>query len=97
MRKKSYYTVIDTITDLQARGFIFDFSLISSKLFCAQGQYYLEPEEFEVLERYRFYSHERTRDQTDIYALESTTRPLKGILLNSGNRTSLQAIQLVFD
>jgi hypothetical protein len=85
MHKYNYYTIVDAIMDLQERGFIFDFSLISSKLFFAQEQCYLEPKEFDVLEKYHFYPRGHTRQWTDVYAIESTTRPLKGILLNSGH------------
>jgi hypothetical protein len=90
MRKNNYYTIIDAISDLQARGFILDFSIIRSKLFCAQEQCYLEPEEFDVLEMYRFRPTGATHDQTDVYAIESLTRPLKGILLKSGCWTLAQ-------
>jgi hypothetical protein len=85
MGKKSYCTIIEAISDLQARGFYLDFSLIENKLFCAQEQRYLETEEFDVLEMYCFHAGGPIRDETAVYAIESLTRSLKGILLNSGN------------
>ena len=84
MNKNNHYAIINAISELQARGFILDFSIIRSKLFCAQEQCYLEPEEFDILEMYHFHSSGRFRNRTDIYAIESLTRPLKGILLKSG-------------
>src|SRR5258706_9768422 len=84
MHKNNYHTVIDAISDLQARGFFLDFSLIGDKLFCAQEKCYLEAEEFDVLEMYTFHFGALTRDETIVYAIESFSRPLKGILLNSG-------------
>jgi hypothetical protein len=84
MSLDNHYTIINAISDLQARGFILDFSIIRSKLFCAQEQRYHELEEFDVLEMYRFHSTGRSDRPTDVYAIESLTRPLKGILLKSG-------------
>jgi hypothetical protein len=83
MSKNNDYAIINVISDLQARGFILDFSFIRSKLFCAQEQCYLELEEFDVLEMYRFRFGGFSRKLTDVYAIESHIRPLKGILLIS--------------
>jgi hypothetical protein len=81
MNKSNHYAIINAISDLQARGFILDFSIIRSKLFCAQEQCYFELDEFDVLEMYRFHFSGRSRNLTDVCAIESRTRPLKGILL----------------
>ena len=78
---KSNHAIINVISKLQARGFILDFSFIRTKLFCAQEQCYLDLEEFDVLETYRFHFGGRSPNLTDVYAIESRTRPLKGILL----------------
>jgi hypothetical protein len=90
MRKSNYYTIIDAISDLQARGFLLDFSLVGNKLLCAREKCYLGADDFDVLEMYLFHAGGLTRDETVIYAIESLSRPLKGILLNSGNQTSTQ-------
>jgi hypothetical protein len=84
MQKKNYHTIIDAISDLQERGFFLDFSLIGNQLFCAQEKCYFGAEEFDVLEMYTFHIDGHTRDETVVYAIESFSRPLKGILLNSG-------------
>jgi hypothetical protein len=81
MRKNNYCTIIEAISDLQARGFLLDFCLIGNKLLCAQEQCYLGAEEFDVLEMYRFHTGGLTRKETVVYAIESLSRPLKGILL----------------
>jgi hypothetical protein len=87
MRQNNYYTIIDAISDLQSRGFFLDFSLVGNKLLCAQEKCYLGPEEFEVLEMYRFQTYGPTRDETIVYAIEILSRPLKGILLNSSHHS----------
>jgi hypothetical protein len=90
MIKYNYYTIIDAISDLQARGFFLDFSLVGNKLLCAQEKCYLGAEEFEVLEMYSFQVSGPTGDETVVYAIESLSRPLKGILVNSGNQAATQ-------
>jgi hypothetical protein len=95
MRKKNYCTIVEAIWDLQARGFSLDFSLIGNKLLCAQKQCYLGAEEFDVLEMYCFHDGGLTRDETVVYAIESLSRPLKGILLNSGNQTATQMLPIL--
>jgi len=87
MRKNNYFTIIEAISDLQARGFLLDFCLIGNKLLCAQEKCYLGAEEFDVLEMYCFPAGSFARDETVVYAIESLSRPLKGILLNSTNQT----------
>jgi hypothetical protein len=86
MRKNDHFNIIDTISDLQARGFFLDFCLIGNRLLCAQQQRYLKAEEFEVREIYRFRVERSRHTETIVYALESHSRPLKGILLHSSER-----------
>jgi len=90
MNKNNYYTIIDAISDLQARGFTLDFSLVRSKLFYVQEQRYLEAEEFDVVEMYHFHAGRPSRGKTDVFAIESLIRPLKGILLYSFNQAPTQ-------
>jgi hypothetical protein len=82
----NYCNIVEGITDLQARGFSLDFSLIGNKLLCAQEQCYLGAGEFDVLENHRFDADGRARDEIIVYAIESLSRSLKGILLSSGNQ-----------
>jgi hypothetical protein len=85
--KNNYFTVIDAISDLQARGFFLDFSIIGNQLLCAQEQCYLRADEVVVLEMYRFRSEGNLRDETEVYGIESVGQSLKGILLNSSVQT----------
>ena len=85
MRKNNYCAIVETISDLQARGFLLDFCLIGNQLLCAQEQCYLGAEEFDVLEMYRFPAGGLSQNETVVYAIESLSRALKGILLKSGS------------
>ena len=86
MQNGNYYSIIEAISDLQARGFTLDFSLIGKRLLCAQQQRYLKTEEFKVREMYRFRAGRSRHRATIVYALESNCQPLKGILLRSWRR-----------
>ncbi len=83
MRIENNYGIIDAISGLQARGFFLDFSLMGEKMLCAQQQCYLNAEEFEVREMYRFRTDSSLDTETIVYGLECISRPLKGILLRS--------------
>jgi hypothetical protein len=82
MCRNNYYNVVDAISDLQARGFLLDFSLINNELFCVQEQCYLGAEEFDVLEIHRFSGVGATHTQTIVFVIETLSRSLKGILLH---------------
>jgi hypothetical protein len=90
MRKNNYCSIVDAISDLQTRGFWLDFSLIGNKLLCAQEKCYLGADDFDVLEMYCFHSGGLTRNETVVYAIESLSRRLKGILLNPGYKTTAE-------
>jgi hypothetical protein len=81
MRKGDHNGIIDAISDLHSRGFLFDFSLMGNKLLCVQQQSYVSAAEFQVREMYRFRTYNSIYKETIIYALESDCRPLKGLLL----------------
>jgi hypothetical protein len=97
MRKKNYCTIVEAISDLQARGFSLDFSLMGNKLLCAQEQCYLGAEEFDVLEMYCFHDDGLSQDETVVYAIESLSGPQKGILLNSGNHYLTNQVTPFYD
>jgi hypothetical protein len=74
-------TIVDAIVDLQIRGFLFDFSFLRNKLFCAQQKCFFSIEDFDVLEKYSFQSDGVPGKKTIVYGIESLSYGLKGILL----------------
>jgi hypothetical protein len=76
-----YLTIVDAIVDLQTRGYLFDFSFLRDKLFCAQQKCFFEPEDFDILEKHSFESGDAPRKKTTVYGIESLSYGLKGILL----------------
>ncbi len=78
----NYDTVVDALHDLKARGFDFDFNLKETCLHCAQLDKELSPEDFDVVEIYRFEGASNPDDNSIVYAIESTDG-LKGTLVNA--------------
>lgn len=81
MNTTTYTTIVDAIVDLQVRGYLFDFSLLRNKLFCAQQKCYFGLEDFAVLEKYSFQTDDSLGKKTIVYGIESLSYGLKGILL----------------
>ena len=76
-------TIINTIIDLQSRGFYSDFCLVDNKLFCVQQKSFFDEDEFNILELYRFPCDDKLRHETVIYGIECIQYLVKGILLNT--------------
>jgi hypothetical protein len=81
MLRGKYNTVVEAISDLQARGFTEDFTIVDDQLFCAQEKCYIKAQEFAVLGTYDFHCASRKKKKV-LYVIESPF--LRGILLDSG-------------
>lgn len=75
-------SIISTIADMQNRGFCVDFCIAGNEVLCVQQKRFLQPEEFDVIEMYRFPSDEETWQETVIYGIEGKQEIMKGILLS---------------
>ncbi|MEP6465874.1 MAG: hypothetical protein ABJB05_06195 [Parafilimonas sp.] len=81
MFNTNYYTmIVDTIIDLQDRGFTSDFSLLGSRLFCAQMKCFFNSDQFDVIEVHSFESEQSNKEETIVYAIECFANAVKGIL-----------------
>ena len=77
--------IIDTITDLQNRGFTMDFNLLGNKLFCPQTKCFINSDEFDIVEVYSFEDDMVNLSETVLYAIECFAFAAKGILLETGH------------
>ena len=68
---RSYDTVTDALKDLKQRGFTIDFNIAFDKIICSKNQIRLVPEEFEIVEVYRFEGDSDPGDENVVYAIES--------------------------
>lgn len=77
----NYDTVSEAIKDLKARGFTLDFNLQTNALQCFNPVMHLSPQDFEILEIYRFEGNTDPDDEAIVYAIESKDGA-KGVFVN---------------
>ncbi len=68
---KTYDTVTEALKDLKFRGFTIDFNIAFDKIICSNNKVYLNPNEFEITEVYRFEGETDPGDENVVYAIES--------------------------
>ncbi len=78
----SYDTLAQALQDLQSRGFEYDFNLLENCIECKSKQSLYQPEQFNVLEVYRFEGMTNPDDNLVVYAVE-TEDGLRGTLLDA--------------
>src|SRR5687768_9977973 len=75
----SYDTVSAAVNGLKQRGYNLDFNLEENCLICQGNKF--TPEDFEIVEVYRFEGNSDPADEAVVYAIESNKGD-KGILVN---------------
>jgi len=75
----AYDTVTDAVKGLKERGFTVDFNLDETCIVCYEDKF--DPEDFEIVEVYRFEGDSDPADQAVVYGIRSSTG-LKGVLVN---------------
>ncbi|MEO5564840.1 MAG: phosphoribosylpyrophosphate synthetase [Chitinophagaceae bacterium] len=75
----TYDTVSAATTGLRERGYTLDFNLHENCLICHEDKF--NPDDFEIMEVYRFEGNSDPADEAVVYAIESKTG-LKGVLVN---------------
>lgn len=78
----AYDTLAEALTDLQTRGFAYDFNLLENCLECKSKQSLYNPEQFNVLETYRFEGMTNPEDNSVLYAIE-TEDGVRGTLVDA--------------
>jgi hypothetical protein len=76
----SYDTVSAALKGLKERGFTKDFNLQENCIVCKEDKY--NPEDFEIVEVYRYEGDSDPDDQAVVYAIKSSNGD-KGVLVNS--------------
>ena len=80
---ESYDTVVAALNGLKKRGYTTDFNLAFDKLVCNETNVCLNPDEFEITEVYRFEGETNPSDEAVVYAVESKSKGMKGVLVNA--------------
>ncbi len=84
-RASHYETVSEAINQLRQQGFTTDFNLEKNCLVCHPETF--NPDDFEIVDIYRYEGNTDPADEATVYAIESKTG-LKGILV-TGYGTSI--------
>ena len=75
----TYETVSDAVVGLKKRGYVLDFNLDENCIICHDDKF--DPEDFEIVEVYRFEGDSDPADEAVVYAVESN-KGLRGVLVN---------------
>ena len=80
---QTYDTVVAAINGLKSRGYTLDFNIAFDKITCSNNEVCLNPHEFEIVEVYRFEGDTNPSDEDVVYAVESKTGNVKGIITSA--------------
>jgi len=80
---KQYDSIREAIKDLKKRGFVNDFCIDRNKLCSSRTESKFNPDEFKIVEAYRFDGMANNFESSVIYAIESAKHALKGYLISA--------------
>lgn len=80
---KGYETLSEAITDLEKRGYTYDFNLNENGLFDDNDASKPKPEDFEIVEYYRFEENGDPSDNSIVYAISSSKYKIRGFMINA--------------
>jgi len=80
---QSYDTVTDALNGLKAKGYTTDFNIVFDKLICSKKETILTPNDFEIVETYRFEGETNPSDEDVVYAIESKQGNIKGVITSA--------------
>jgi len=81
----TYETVTDAVEGLKKRGYGMDFNLGENCIICHEEKF--NPEDFEIVEVYRFEGNSDPADEAVVYAIEGN-KGQRGVLVNGYGPTS---------
>ena len=80
---ENYQSMVDALNGLKSRGFSLDFNLVSGALHNSESNITLHPDDFEIVELYRFEGPSDPADNSIVYGLQSTKYNIKGVFVNA--------------
>ena len=76
---EAYDTVVEALNGLKERGYTTNFNIAFDRLICSEKKHFLNPDEFEITEVYRFEGDTNPGDEDVVYAVESKNGDIKGV------------------
>lgn len=80
---ESYDTVTAALAALKAKGYNLDFNISFDNIKCDEHNICLNPNEFEIVEVYRFEGETNPSDEEVVYAVESKDGKLRGTFVSA--------------
>ena len=80
---EAYDTVVGALNGLRERGYTVNFNIAFDKIICSENKTCLHPNEFEIVEVYRFEGNTNPADQDVVYAVESIDGNIKGVITSA--------------
>jgi hypothetical protein len=80
---ESYDTVTNALKGLKAKGYTLDFNISFDTIKCDEHNICLNPNEFEIMETYRFEGDTNPSDEDVVYAIESKDGSIKGTMTSA--------------
>lgn len=77
---EAYDTVVEALNGLKEKGYTTNFNLAFDKLICPDDNTCLNPNDFEITGVYRFEGATNPADEDVVYAIESRSGTIKGVL-----------------
>lgn len=79
---QSYDTLVEALNDLNKKGYTHDFNLAEDCLICQNKDLQLRPEQFHIVDVFRFEGASNPDDSSILYVIESADGH-KGTLVNA--------------
>jgi len=79
----AYDTVLDALNALKQRGYTVDFNLAFDHVKCDEKDMCFSPDEFEIVEHYRFEGDSNPDDEAVVYAIQSKDGSMKGTMVSA--------------
>ena len=79
----AYDTLVEALKDLKRRGFVTDFNIAFDAVVCNETKVCLLPDQFEIIEHYRFEGETNPSDSSIVYAIHSKDGKMKGTLVSA--------------
>src|SRR4051794_29079111 len=80
---ENYETVVGALAGLKERGYELDFNIAFDKIMCVENGSCLNPNEFEIVETYRFEGNTDPGDEDIVYAITSKDGSMKGSITSA--------------
>lgn len=78
-----FETVTEALNGLREKGYVLDFNIAFDKLMCNENNVCLNPDEFEIVEVYRFEGDSNPSDEDVVYAIASKDGNSKGVVTSA--------------